>query len=138
MLWHRAWRVRGARPHPLVADQSKRHDEADARRRDIGLLRDALHLEAYEVVREADRPQLLGYAGGRLAANGFLPFEHLGLHFVVAELEFPTLVVQRNKLARGIPLRIEQRREQRLGRETLALVRDRTPDHRVGERRVRF
>ena len=57
---------------PLVADESKRSNEADPRRLNASFVGDAFHLKAHEIVGEEDAPQLLVY-GGIAAARERLP-----------------------------------------------------------------
>ncbi len=87
--WDRAQRSDGT-PEPL-ADEPKHRDEADPRRLDAGVVGNALHFEAHEIVGDEDAPQFLGHGAGALAADRFFAIEHLGLDLIVPELKFPSV-----------------------------------------------
>src|SRR6266849_821357 len=57
-------------------------------------------------------------------ADGLLALQHFCLHFVIAKLHFPALVVERNNLARRKCFAVYQGSEQPLRTKTFALVAD--------------
>ena len=85
----------------------KNHDEANARRLDVGLVGDSFHFEADEVVGNEDAPNLLADSRGRLATKWLLRgVEHLGFDLTVTELDLPPLVVQLSNLGSRVRLGI--------------------------------
>ncbi len=61
-----------------------------------------LHFEPDEIVGQQDAPELLSNAFGVLASDRLLAFEQVGLELVVAELKFPSFVVEGSDLASGV------------------------------------
>src|SRR5216684_3436100 len=125
-----------ARIEPEVLNQAQAHHEADAGRRQGRGSGDALHLETDEDVNEADAPEFLRDATGRLAAQGFLAVEHFRLHLVEPELELPTLVIERADLGSRIELAVDEGGEQRLRLEAAPLIADGASDPCAGEAMV--
>src|SRR5206468_1961491 len=63
-------------------------------------------------------------------ADRLLPIEQLGLQLVVAELELPAFVIERNDLTGGVSLLVQQRCEQYLRAESFPVIANRP--HRPG------
>src|SRR5215213_6859161 len=136
MARDRARRCCDRRPSPLFDDQAKGRDEADAQRRYADLVSDALHLEANEVVRDEQSPHLLCDRVGALAADRLEPLQHVGLDLPIAELELPALVVEVADLGGRKSLGVDERRQQGLRLEALALVADGPSEERRGKRGI--
>ena len=107
-------RGRHGTPAPLVADVAHGHHEADARWAHVGFIRDAVHLQANEVVRDQHSPQLLFDTVGGSAPQRDLGVEQVGLDLVVAELDLPAFVVELDELFGGVCLGVRQRGQQPL------------------------
>jgi hypothetical protein len=73
-----------------------------------------------------------------LTAKSLLAFEHLGLHFIKAELQLPPLMVERHHFGGRVLLRIYQRGEQSLRPKPLALVSDGSRLESLGKAGVLF
>src|SRR5262249_55701173 len=101
----------------VVAECSKRGDEAEAKRFHPSAVGYALHFQSYEVVGEQDAPNLLTDAVGRLAADTLLSLQNGRFDLVVGKLQLPALVVQDDEFFERVCDGIEQR-----GKESLWLV----------------
>src|SRR5690606_11044647 len=101
-------------PAPFVANEAHGRDETDAGRRYGGLLRDVLHLPSYEVEGDQDAPDLLHHADWSATEDRLLTLQHVRLDFVLAELDFPSLMIERDDFESGILGRVCQRRQQPL------------------------
>src|SRR5215510_1027216 len=84
-------RARGPCREPEETKELERVAIADTRRRHAGAGGAAGHREAHEVVAECEAPHLLRDARGRLAPHGLSALEGMGLHFVEAEFEAPSV-----------------------------------------------
>src|SRR5690606_9052602 len=108
--------------NPGVTDERERVHEANAGGRHTGFDRDAFHLHADEIVAKANSPQLLADTSWCSTPNSFFAREHVRFDLVVAQLDFPTLVIQIHEFAARVLFRIRQRREQDRLRKSLTLI----------------
>ena len=105
-----------------ASDHRQGIDEAEASRRDAGLVGGSFHFNSDEIVGEHDPPELLANSLGCAAANRFLALEHVGLDLVVAQLDLPAFVIESHDLGRGIVGWVDERGQQRYGIEATSLV----------------
>src|SRR5690606_21783308 len=96
-LWNGSRACHG-KPQPFITNEAQCENEANSSRFDFGLACDVLHLETNQIVRKQNAPKLLAYTIGSLAPNRLLALEEFRFELVVAQLQFPAFMVQRDNL----------------------------------------
>lgn len=81
-----------------MPNHRERTNKADASWGDAELSGGARHFDSNQIVSECDAPDFLANALRGSAANGFLPLKKVGLDFVIAEFDFPALMVEVDNL----------------------------------------